>query len=107
MISSAGARSRARCIVKAEDDKDRSKSEYKQELKKLVKTLQGRKIEQMQEIQSVQNKILEDFKQFHVAALKIYQKDLQKKIDNIESKEEINESDSSKIEVIDSIDIKE
>ena len=97
---------RALCVVRAAAD-DENIAQYKKELKNLIKNIQTRKMEQMQEIKTVQQNLLGDFKDFHVATLKIYQNELQKKIDKIESDESSPSADTPKTEVIDTIDITE
>lgn len=83
------------------------RNKYRDEIKNLVKKLQNRKIDQVQEIQATQSKIYDDFKDFHVATLKIFQEEIQDRIDNVDKKNKDNDITTTTVEVIDGIEMKE
>ena len=85
------------------------RNKYRDELKNLVKKLQNRKIDQVQEIQATQSKIYDDFKDFHVATLKIFQEEIQDRIDNVDKKNKNKDNDitTTTVEVIDGIEMNE
>ena len=91
-------------VAASKQDGNDFSGKYRDEIKNLVKKLQNRRIDQVQEIQATQTKIFDDFKDFHVATLKIFQDEIQDRIDKIENKIDKNNSETA-LEVIDGIEL--
>lgn len=72
-------------VVKCSKD-DSQKNRFRNEFKNFVKKIQTRKMEQLQELQSSEKDIYEDFKDFHIASLKMFSEDIQDKIKELEKK---------------------
>jgi len=74
-----------RMVVKCTKD-DSPKNRFRNEFKNFIKKIQTRKMEQLQELQSSEKSIYEDFQEFHIASLKMFSEDIQEKINDLEKK---------------------